>query len=101
MATAQRGFLMLFEGAVLQEPTQAAFRRLLSRFPGLEPPLGSCSTRPSDTIVLSRSIADIELTNRQAARLTGARCLRGEAAQQVSQVVTPGLGATPWLGARR
>ena len=37
--------------------TQAADGRLLSRVPGgLEPPIGICSTRPSDTIVMSRII---------------------------------------------
>ena len=30
--------------------TQAAAGRLLSLVPGLEPPIGICSTRPSDTI---------------------------------------------------
>ena len=30
--------------------TQAADGRLLSLVPGLEPPIGICSTRPSDTI---------------------------------------------------
>ncbi len=40
---------MLFAGAVLQESHPGDSDRLLSQVPGLEPPVGFCSTGPSDT----------------------------------------------------
>src|SRR5580658_3612368 len=41
---------MLFEVLCYRNRTQTALGRLLSQVPGLEPPIGFCSTRPSDTI---------------------------------------------------